>query len=130
MVVIFVDRRAFPRLARSTAITTKFFTPAFVATTTSTASFTPAWLKIPPRIATATAGTSLGGTASLSAVILALTATRTLTTAPAAILLTRTRSNGRRRGGRRSRFGRGNFFAQFREEFSEHNRRIKMPNLS
>ena len=130
MIVIFIDRRAFPRLARSSAITTKFFTPAFTTTTASPASFTPTWLKIPSRITTAAAGASLAGTAALTTVILALTPTRTLASAPAAILLTGTRSGGRRRSGRRSRFGRGDFFAQFREEFSEHIRRIKMSNLS
>ncbi len=131
MIVIFVNRGAFPRLARSPAITPKFFTPAFTATTAATpAPFAPAGLKIPSSIATAPTRTSLAGTAALTAITLALTATSAIASAPTTILLTRTRSSGHRRDGRRSRFGRGDFFAQFREEFSEHIGRIKMPNLS
>jgi hypothetical protein len=131
MIVIFVDRGAFPLLARSPAIAPKFFTAAFTAATAATpAPFAPAGLKIPASIATAPTRTSLASAAALTTIILALTAARTLASAPTAIWLTRTRSGGHRRDGSRSRFGRGDFFAQFREEFSEHIGRIKMPNLS
>jgi len=130
MIVILVDRRAFPRLARTPAITPKLFTPAFTTATATSATFAPAGLKIPSSITTASASTPLAGTAALPAIILALTAPRTLASTPTAILLMRTRSGGHRRGGRRSRFSWGDFFAQFREEFSEHIERIKMPNLS
>ncbi len=130
MIVILVDRRTFPRLARSPAITPKLFTPAFTTTPATSATFAPAGLKIPSSLTTTPARTPLAGTAALPAIILALAAARTLASAPTAIWLTRTRSGGHRRDGRRSRFGRGDFFAQFREEFSEHIGRIKMPNLS
>ena len=131
MIVIFVDRGAFSRLARSPAITPKLFTPAFTTAPAATpAPFAPAGLKIPSSIATAPTRTSLAGTAALTAIILALAATCALASTPTTLLLTRTRSSGHRRGGRRSRFGRGDFFAQLREEFSEHIGRIKMPNLS
>gem|GEM_PF-2920406 len=134
MVVILVDRGAFPRLARTPAITAKILTPAFTAATgAAPAAFTTTWLKIPPLLAAATLSTAFTATATLATIVLALASTRTLTattSTPTNIMLTRRRLSGCRRGRSRSRFSRGDFFAQLREEFSEHNKQIKLPNLS
>ena len=58
MVVIFVDDRTFPRLARPTTVATKIIPPstaAFSATNATAATLATPWLKIPARLAAATA---------------------------------------------------------------------------
>lgn len=110
MVVILVDCRTLPRLARSAAVATKIIptsTATFSATTATPAALATSWLKIPPRLTAATAApatlaSSFTGPAAVAATPLALSLATpcTVATLPTTLVLTRC-------GLDRSRCGRG-----------------------
>jgi hypothetical protein len=132
MVVILVDDRALPRLARATAVAAKIIPPAtaaaFSATTATAATLATSGLKIPARLtATTAAGPAFTATFAIAtpiaaaALSLSLAATRSVAALPATIVLPRCGLGRRRCGCCRGWFlGGGDFFAQLREKFFEH----------
>jgi hypothetical protein len=108
MVVIFVDDRTLPRLARPTAVAAEIISPAaaFAATTAPTATLATPGLKIPPLLTAATAAAaalapSFAGAAPLTTAALALASPRAVTTVPTTVVLPccglgRSRGGGRR----------------------------------
>jgi hypothetical protein len=128
MVVILVDDRALPRLARATAVAAKIIPPAtaaaFSATTATAATLATSGLKIPARLtATTAAGPAFAIATRIPAATLSLplAATRSVAALPATIVLPRCGLGRRRCGCCRGWFlGGGDFFAQLREKFIEH----------
>ena len=108
MVVILVDCRTLPRLARSPAVATKIIPPStatFSATTTTPAALANSWLKIPARLAAATAApttlaSSFAGPSAMAAAPLALSLATpcTVATLPTTLVLTRCGLGRSRRG--------------------------------